>query len=145
MIFLVSGCVYKNYSGFYHLSRYSENFADRPATAEEFYFIVDTVKNIAEEFGFSVSPPSKTGQYTDALELVNRPIIKTRYDHLDGSKSLVDIYMIKDPKSISILVRDWKNTTETDFVKTLKIRLENELSKKIDMKKVHFKRVFSLT
>jgi hypothetical protein len=53
--------------------------------------------------------------------------------------------MVKDPESLSILVKDWKNTIETDFMKAFKARLEKELGKEIDMKKVRFRRNFSLT
>ena len=139
VIFLINGCIYTDYTGFYHLSRDSENFANRPATADELNFIEKSVKNIAVEFGF-LEADHMEWQYSNTIFFTKRPTIKTKYDHLNGFESIIGIYLLKDPGSISITIKDWKNTSETDFVKTLKARLEKELGKEIDMKKVRFRR-----
>ena len=148
IIFLINGCFYTDYVGFYHLSRESENFAKRPATVDELNFIEKSIKNIAADFGFAEVDRwnRKDWEPTNVVDLFKSRDIKTPYDYLKGSNSTINIYMVKDPRSISILIRDWKNTIETDFMKAFKDRLEKELSKEIDMKKVRFRRkALSLT
>jgi hypothetical protein len=149
-IFLIniSGCIYTDYVGSYNLSRDSENFANRPATSDELNFIVNTIKKIAYEFGF-VERELAERRYledTNVVDLFKKQGINTQYGNLNGSDSIISVFMFIDPESISISIRDRINTTETDFIKAFKARLENELSKEIDMKKVLFRRrALSLT
>ena len=149
VIFLISGCsIYTDYVGSYNLSRDSENFFNRPATPNELNYIVKTIKNIGEEFGFVERDWRNRKDYelANVVDLFKKQGIKTQYDHLSGSDSIISILMFIDPGNISISIRDRKNTIETDFMKAFKARLEKELSKEIDMKKVRFRRrALSLT
>lgn len=146
-IFFINGCISTDYAGFYNLSRDSESFANRLPTADEFSYILNAIRNTAEEFGFAETDKANLkGSSYDFVDMFKKHGIKTQYDHLKGSDSVINVNMVIDPKYMSILIRDRENTYETDFIKTLKAKLENELSKKIDMKKVRFKRkTFSMT
>lgn len=147
-IFLISGCIYTDYVGSYNLSSDSETFANRPATTDELNFIVNTIKRIADEFGF-VERDLRERRYLEhanVVDLFKKQGIKTQYDYLNGSDSIISIFMFIESGSISINIRDRISTIETDFMKVFKTRLEKELSKEIDMKKVRFRRrVLSLT
>jgi hypothetical protein len=148
-IFLIniSGCIYTDYVGSHNLRDF-ENFANRPATSDELNFIVNTIKKIAYEFDF-VERELAERKYledTNVVDLFKKQGINTQYGNLNGSDSIISVFMFIDPESISISIRDRINTTETDFIKAFKARLENELSKEIDMKKVLFRRrALSLT
>jgi hypothetical protein len=142
---LFSGCIFlPNDAGIYNISRYSESFTNRRATENELNHISNAVKNTAEEFGF-LKMDRQEWQDSNIVCYSKRPNISTNYDHLNGSKSSLTICIMNDPSNVFISIRNWKGTIETDFSKAFTARLEKELSKIIDMKKVRFKMFVTLT
>ena len=147
VIFFLGGCILlPNDAGIYNISRYSENFTNRRATENEIVLIGTVVKNTAEEFGF-LKMKRQEWQDSSIVCYSKRSEIITIYDHLNGSKSRLTICFTNDPSDLFITIRnwDWNGTVETDYMKALTTRLENELSKIIDMKKVRLIKFVTLT
>lgn len=147
-VFFLSSCLLlPNDAGIYNISCYSETFTNRRATESEVELIGSVIKNTAEEFGF-FKVKREEWQDSSIVCYVKRPEINTIYDHLSGSNSNLSICFTSKPRSdLFITIRNWDRheTIETDYMKAFTTRLENELGKIIDMKKVRFTKFVTIT
>jgi len=135
ILLILNGCAYRDYTGFYYLGKYSQNFVAKPASQDDNKRIESVIRSIAVDFGFKED--TWIGWGKEKIFFSKNTTIKTKYDNLEGAHSAIGLYLNKGEYP-SIGISDNTNVNETEFVKALKKELEKRLESIIDMKGVRF-------
>lgn len=141
VLFLLTGCVYYDYSGSFELSKHSETLKKRKASLSEIRDIEKVVFNVAKKFGFTVVV--EQWMRVDIHFFMRKQKSEITLDSLDGSNSNMAIFLIKDPSHLSMTVRDLDHDYETIYMAKLKKELMERLNDVIDTKSVSFERLYT--
>jgi hypothetical protein len=142
IVFLIcaffNSCVYTTYTGRYWLGKSSNSFVSRTATDEDNQKIVEVIKSVAIEYGFFEDEKLKL-ESKHITSFSKGRETKGKHEILKGADGPLSIVIDRGPYP-DVLIRDWENNYETEFVQALKSELEKHLSEVIDMNGVLFKR-----
>lgn len=135
----LNSCIYKHYTGRYWIGKMSQTFNTKDASVEDNKKILQAVRDVAKDFGFSEH--ERSNATPDIITFGKGEKTHTKYNMLYGSDAVISLFVTIGP-SPHIGLQDLSYIEETEFMRMFKSQLEKRLNEVIDMKNVRFIREF---